>query len=186
VPGRASAWQPAGSSFLLGNQQVLLALGFFDLVVELAQRFLQALGLGGLLLPGVGEMNGALGVLLLPHERLLGQIVAALAHRQHGAMLPVAGQLLLFFHLRLELPLIRDGDGDFGLRLLQLIAHIEKNLVEHLLRILSLRDRIIYVRPDQSRKLIPDTHFLNYPSWATGIRPDSSCTWLVAAMTRLS
>jgi hypothetical protein len=91
-------------------------------------------------------------------------------------VLPIGGKLLLFFHLSFQLALIRDRDRDFRLGLLQLIAHVEENLVEHLLRILGLRDRIIYVRPYEGRKLIPDTHFFLYPSWATGIKPDSSCT----------
>src|SRR5690606_24022227 len=60
---------------LLRNQQVLLALRFLDLVIELTQRVLQALRLLVLPAPGLLECDRALGVLLLPEQRLLRQVV---------------------------------------------------------------------------------------------------------------
>src|SRR5690606_2070849 len=172
-------------ALLFGDEQVLLALGFLDLVVELAQRLLQPLRLVVLAAPGLLERDRALGMLLLPQQRLLRQVVASLAHGQHGAVLPVAGELLLIVELRAQLALIRDRDRDLLLRLRELLAHVDENLVQHLLRVLRTRDRIVDVRAKQRRQLLPDAHCV-YPSCATGTRPASSGRWPEAARTMLS
>src|SRR5690606_6106957 len=93
---------------LLRNQQVLLALRFLDLVIELTQRVLQALRLLVLPAPGLLECDRALGVLLLPEQRLLRQVVTPLADGQHGAVLPVTCELLFLVELCAQLALVRD------------------------------------------------------------------------------
>src|SRR5690606_10288905 len=64
-------------ALLLGDEEVLLALGLLDLVVQLAQRILQLLRLHRLALPRLLERGGALGVLLLPQQRLAREVAAA-------------------------------------------------------------------------------------------------------------
>src|SRR5690606_26876538 len=98
-------------ALLLRDEEVLLALGLLDLVVQLAQRALELLGLHRLALPGLLERCSAAGVLLLAQQRLPGEVVAALAHGEDGAVLPVRGLPALLFDLRLELALVRDRDG---------------------------------------------------------------------------
>jgi hypothetical protein len=97
-------------------------------------------------------------VLLLTQQRLLRQVVAPLTHRQHRAVLPVVRQLLLLLELRPQLALVRDRDGDLLLRLRQLLAHVDEDLVQHLLRVLRPRDRIVDVRAEQRRQLLKDSH----------------------------
>src|SRR5690606_6193152 len=59
-------------TLLLRDQEVTLALGFLDLVVELAERALELLRLTGLRLPRLLQDVRPIGVLLLPDQRLLG------------------------------------------------------------------------------------------------------------------
>ena len=55
-------------------------------------------------------------VLVLAHERLLREIVAALAHREHRALFPLGGLLVLGVHLVVQALLIRDRGGHLLLR----------------------------------------------------------------------
>src|SRR5690606_26688407 len=132
-------------ALLLGDEEVLLALGLLDLVVQLAQRALELLRLHRLALPGLLEGSGALCVLLLPQQSLAGEVVAAFAHGEHGAVLPLGGLLSLLLDLRLELALVGDRDGDLLLGARELLAHVDDHLVEDLLRVLTARDRVVDV-----------------------------------------
>src|SRR5690606_12364573 len=86
---------------LLGDQEVLLPAGLLDLGVELPERLLEALRLVGLPLPGLVERLRPLRVLLVAQQRLPGQVVAPLAHRQHRAALPILRLLRFLLGLRL-------------------------------------------------------------------------------------
>src|SRR5690606_24942346 len=145
-------------ALLLGDEEVLLALGLLDLVVQLAQRALELLGLHRLALPGLLEGSGALGVLLLPQQRLAGEVVPAFAHGEHGAVLPLGGLLPLLLDLRLELALVGDRDGDLLLGARELLAHVDDHLVEDLLRVLAARDRVVDVGADEQRQTLQDAH----------------------------
>src|SRR5690606_12771263 len=117
---------------LLRDQEVPLPLRLLDLVVELAQRGLQLLGLLGLAPPGLLQRHTPVLVLLLPEGRLLRAVVTPLADREDRALLPVRGLLVLLFGLRLQLPLVRDRDRDLLLRTRELPPHVVYDLSEHL------------------------------------------------------
>ena len=55
-------------------------------------------------------------------------------------------------------PLVGDGGGHLLLGLRQLIAHVHEDLVQHLLRILGLRDQVIDVGLEQRRDAVENTH----------------------------
>src|SRR5690606_29457317 len=145
-------------ALLLGDQEVLLALGLLDLVVELAQRVLQLLRLGRLAPPGLLQCGSPLGVLLLPQQRLTGEVVSALPNGEDGTALPFLGLPALLLDLRLELALIRDRDGDLLLRAGELLAHVEDHLVEDLLRVLTARDRVVEVGANEQGQSLQDAH----------------------------
>ena len=140
------------------DEDVLLALGFLDLVVQLPQRTFELLGLFAVLDPRVVQLHGVLDVLVVAQQRLLGEVVAAFLYREHGALLPIFGQLLFLLGLRRQALLVGDRGGDllFGFR--QLAAHVNDQLLEHLLRVLGARNQIVDVRPDQRGQTINDPH----------------------------
>jgi hypothetical protein len=82
----------------------------------------------------------------LPNKRLLGEVVAAFLDGEHGALLPVLGLAPFGVGLVAEALLIGDGGGHLLLGLRQLRAHVDENLVQHLLRILGGGDEIVDVR----------------------------------------
>jgi len=138
---------------LLGDEEIPLPLGLVDLLVELAEGSLELLRLLGLGAPGPVQGSGPVGVLLVPDKGLLGQVVPALLHRQHGPLLPLLGLFDLFIELGAELALVGDGGGDFPLGLRQLVAHVQDDLIQHLLRVFGPVDQIVDVRLDDGRKL---------------------------------
>lgn len=97
-------------------------------------------------------------MLLAAHERLLGEVVAALLHRQHGTLLPVVGELELGLRLVLQSLFVGDGSGNLLLGLRQLVAHVDDDLIEHLLGVFRRGDEVIQVRLDQRRKTVKDAH----------------------------
>src|SRR6185503_1685320 len=96
------------STLLARDQNVLLALGLFDLVVERTQRVLELVGLFAVLDPRVVELHRVLDMLVVAQQRLFGEIVAAFLHRQHGPLLPVLGELLFLLGLGREALLVGD------------------------------------------------------------------------------
>jgi hypothetical protein len=146
------------SPLLLGDEQVPLPLRLLDLVVELPQGALELLGLRGLGLPGLLQHLSPLRVLLLAHERLLGQVVAAFFHGQHRAVLPVPRLLHLVLELRFQLALVGDGRRDLALGLRQLVPHVQDDLVQHLLGVFGPRDHVVDVRLDHRGQLVEDAH----------------------------
>ena len=140
-------------ALLLGDQQVPLPLGLLDLVVQLPERALELFGLARLATPGLLERETPLGVLLVAHEGLLRQIVSALLHGEHGPVLPLPRLLHLIVELGPQLPLVGDRRGDLSLGLSELVPHVEDDLVQHFLRVLSLGDQIIDIRLDEGREL---------------------------------
>src|SRR2546430_17179106 len=86
-------------ALLAGDEDVLLALRLLDPVVQLAQRQLELLGLLTMLDPRLVQLHRALRVLVVPQQRLLGEIVASLLHREHRPALPVLGALFFRVHL---------------------------------------------------------------------------------------
>src|SRR5581483_2782195 len=104
-------------ALLARDEHAPLALRLLDTVVQLAQRQLELLGLLAVLEPGIVELHGVLAVLVVPQQRLLGQIVAPLLDRQHRAALPLLGALALLLHLRGQPLLVRDRRRHLLLRL---------------------------------------------------------------------
>ena len=86
-------------------------------------------------------------VLALPHQRLLGEVVATFLDREHRLLLPVVRLLELGVRLIPQALLVGDRRGDLLLGLGQLSPHVDEDLVEHLLRILRPRDQVVDVRP---------------------------------------
>src|SRR5204863_8133777 len=68
-------------AFLARDQDVLLPLGLFDFVVELAQRTLELLGFLAVLDPRLLYLPSALHVPVVAEQRLLGEIVSAFLDR---------------------------------------------------------------------------------------------------------
>ena len=92
------------------------------------------------------------------HEGLLGELVLILLHCEHRSPLPILSLFQLLPRLILEALLVGDGGGDLLLRLYQLRAHVEDDLIEHLLGLLELGDHRIDVRAEQHRDSIEDIH----------------------------
>jgi hypothetical protein len=143
---------------LAREEEVLLALRLFDLVVEVAERVLEFFRLGLVRLPGLLELLPMLRVLGVAQERLLGEIVAPLLHGEHRLLLPVLRGLVLGLHLVLEALFVGDRAGHLLLGLRQLIAHVDDDLVQHLLRILGLRDQVVDVGLEQRGDAVEDAH----------------------------
>src|SRR3982074_2500369 len=97
-------------------------------------------------------------MLVIARQRLLGEIVTAFLHGEDGAFLPVLGQLLFLLGLRGEPLLIGDGGGDLLPGFRELVAHVDDELLENLLRVLGARDQVVDVRPDQRGQTIDDPH----------------------------
>src|SRR5207247_220438 len=152
--GRARGGQ---SQLLFQGEQLLgrvgAALPRLEPLQGLAARYvLVALG------PRRVHLHGRLRVLVVPQQRLLRQVVAPLLHRQHPALLPVLGALLLLLDLGREPLLVRDGARHLLLGLRQLTPHVHDQLVQHLLRVLRARDQVADVRPDQRGETVKDPH----------------------------
>jgi hypothetical protein len=117
-------------------------------------------------LPRELHLLAARNVLAAPHERLLGEVVASFLHREHCAVLPLLGLAQLLRGLVLEALLVRDRGGDLLLRLHELRAHVDDDLVQHLLRLFCRRDQVIDVRPEKTRDAVEYAHcFLDASLW---------------------
>ena len=138
----------------LRDQEILLALRLLDLVVEVAQRLLQLVRLHLVLLPRHRELLCMLEMLLPAQQRLLGQVVAVFLHREHRALVPVVGELELRVGLVLQALLVGDGGSDLLLRLRELVAHVDDDLIQHLLGVFRRGDEVVQVRLDQRREAI--------------------------------
>ncbi len=143
---------------LAGDEQILLALRFLDLVVQIAQRVLELFGLELVLLPRLRQLLAVRVVLGLAHERLLGEIVAVLRDREPRLVLPVGALLELGVGLVAQPLLVGDRRGDLLLRLGKLRPHVRDDLIQHLLGIFGPRDQVVDVRPQQGRKTIEKAH----------------------------
>src|SRR5207237_332637 len=95
---------------------------------------------------------------VVSQQRLLGEVVAPLLHREHGPALPVLSALLFRVHLRRQAFLVRDGRRHLLLRFRQLTPHVDDQLVQHLFRVLGTIDQVVDVRPDQRRETVKDSH----------------------------
>src|SRR5437879_3934975 len=92
-------------------------------------------------------------------EQLIVDMRNQLAKAKQQVAAAIADEKLLFLlGLRGEPLLIGNGGGRLLLGLRQLIAHVDDELLENLLRILGARDQIVDVRPDQRRQTINDPH----------------------------
>ncbi len=100
-------------------------------------------------LPRDLELLGVGVVLALPHERLLGQVVAPFLDGEHRLVLPVLRLLVLRLELVVQALLVGNGGGNLLLGLHQLVTHVDDDLVQHLLRILGGGDQIIDVGLDE-------------------------------------
>jgi hypothetical protein len=145
-------------SLLARDEDVLLALGLLDLVVERAQLLLELvdgifLQLG--LLAELGELAVVLGLAL---EGLLGQVFVAGAHCQHGLAFPLLPQIGLLVALLFQTLLVGNRDCHLLFRLDELVLHVEDDLVQHLLRILGLGDDVVDVGLEQRSDARKDSH----------------------------
>src|SRR5437773_2352150 len=145
-------------TLLARDQDVLLALGFLDPIVELAQRDLELVRFLAVLDPRIVQLQGGLRVLVVAQQRLLRQVVAPFLDGQHGALLPVLGGLFLLVDLGRQPLLVGDRRRNLLLRLGQLGPHVDDQLVQHLLGVLSAGDQVVDVRPDERRETVKDSH----------------------------
>ncbi len=145
-------------TLLTGHQQILFALRLFDLVVESAERRLECFRLGLVTDPRFMQRLRGLHVLVLPHQRLLGQVVAVLLHAEHRPLLPLFRLFLFFFDLSCQLLLISDRRRHFLFRLCQLTPHVGDQLIQDLLRVFRAVDEIVDVRFEQRTQAIKDPH----------------------------
>jgi len=127
-------------TLLTGHQQILFALRLFDLVVESAERRLECFRLGLVTDPRFVQRLRGLHVLVLPHQRLLGQVVAVLLHAEHRPLLPLFRLLLLFLGLCSQLLLVSDRRCHFLFGLCQLTPHVGDQLIQDLLRVFRAAD----------------------------------------------
>ena len=97
-------------------------------------------------------------MLAAPNERLLGQLVLILLNRQHRSSLPVLRFLQLLPGLVLKALFVGDGGRDLLLRLYELRAHVENDLVEHLLGLLELGNHCVDVRAEEHCDSVENIH----------------------------
>ena len=100
---------------------------------------------------------------LATKERLLGEIITTFVDGQHGAPVPIVGQLELGVGLILQPLFIGNGGGNLLLGFGQLVAHVDDDLIEHLLGVFRRGDEVIQIRLDQRRKAIEDAHGISEP-----------------------
>jgi len=174
LPKMMEAQWRAECASLAGEEQILLALGFFDLVVQIAQRVLELLRLEAVLLPRLLELLSMREVLALAHERLFGEIVAPFLDREHRLLLPVLR--LAEFRVRLiaKTFLVGDRRRDLLLCLGELAAHVDQNLRQHLLGVFGPRDQVIDVRPQQGRESVEYAHGINVPRGTSRAHEDAT------------
>jgi hypothetical protein len=150
---------PLGLGALLSrDEDVALALGLFDLVVEEAERLLQLVDGGLLLGPLIFQGRGELVVLALSGEGFLGQRLVARAKSHHRAPLPLLRVRDLLVELFGESFLVGDGCGDLLFRLDELIVHVQDDLIEHLLGIFRAADQVVEVALDELRQAAENSH----------------------------
>ena len=97
-------------------------------------------------------------VLAVPHERLLGEVVAPFLDGEHRAALPVLRLLVLGVGLVAEPLLVGDRRGDLLLGLHELAAHVDEDLRQHLLGIFGPGDEVVDVGLEQRGEAIEDAH----------------------------
>src|SRR3954469_23782108 len=129
-------------------------------------------------------------MLALAQERLLGEVVAILAYREYGALLPLLRLLVLGVGLIAQTLLVGNGGSDLLLGLDELLPHVDQDLIQHLLGVFGPRDQVVDVRPQHLRQSVDDTHGLTSPALATaanggGLLP-RGCGGLLAAAVVLS
>ena len=114
-------------------------------------------------------VNGLLGavcfviltsdVLAATHECLLCQIVASFLDGQHRPMLPLFSFAQLLRCLILQSLLIGDRGRNLLLGLNQLRAHVDNDLIKHLLRLFCRRDQIIDIGSEETSESVENAHF---------------------------
>jgi hypothetical protein len=146
-------------ALLARDEDVLLALGLLDLVVERAQLLLQLLDRVLLQLPLLGELGLLLVVLAAcgsapPCARLSSLArTASIALRSHSCTSSTCSSHCFFQAL-----LVRDRDRHLLLRLDKLVLHVDDDLVQHLLRVFRLGDQIVQVRFDERAEPRKNSH----------------------------
>jgi hypothetical protein len=97
-------------------------------------------------------------VLAATHQRLFRELVVVLLNREHGSSLPVFRFLQLLLLLVVEALFVRNRGSDLLLRLHELRAHVENDLVQHLLGLLELGDHRVDVRAEEHCYAIENIH----------------------------
>src|SRR6185312_529393 len=158
------------------EQQCLLAVCFFDVVVQITKRILEAIGFLLVRLPCHLHLLAARDVLVPPHERLLGQLVAPFLDGKHRAPLPLLGLAQLAHRLVFEALLIGDRGSDLLLGSHELRPHVGDDLGQHLVRLLYSRDRGVHVCAKETRYAFKDAHAdrigrSSWSRWSSRTRP---------------
>jgi hypothetical protein len=99
--------------------------------------------------PRLLERLGVREVLAMADQRLLGEVIPAFLDREHRAPLPVLGLLELAVGLVTQPLLVGDRARDLLLRPHELRAHVDDDLVEHLLGVFRRGDEVVDVRAEQ-------------------------------------
>jgi hypothetical protein len=97
-------------------------------------------------------------VLLPAQQRLPRQVVAPLLHRQHGPLLPVVRLPELGVRLVAQPLLVGDGRRHLLLGARQLVAHVQQDLVQHLLGVFRRGDEVVEVGLDEGGEAVEDAH----------------------------
>mmetsp|Transcript_30679 Transcript_30679/g.48262 ORF Transcript_30679/g.48262 Transcript_30679/m.48262 type:complete len:327 (+) Transcript_30679:302-1282(+) len=141
-----------------GHQLVLLGLGLRDLGLQLGHALVQLAQSVLLRVQLRPDAVGGVLVLGLPGKRLAGQLVVTLLNGQLRPLVPLLGGGLGGAQLLLK-PLAAGGDLRVGLpHLHQVPLHVGHRLLQHLLRILHLVDKIIQVRLSYPLKPLKHVH----------------------------
>ena len=125
---------------------------------ELAQRVLELFHGSVLAFKLLLERGRVAVVLLFSEERLLGKVILAHLHGEHGLLFPVLRLPLVLQHLALELFLISDGHGYLLLGFQKLLVHVHEELVQHLLRVFRLADQRVDVRFEDCAYSVENPH----------------------------
>src|SRR5215510_5297064 len=143
---------------VLRDQELLLALGFALLQLQLPERLPQEIHLAGQVLGLLGEDLGGLPIGVVPLEGPLGQVVLSLLDRQLGLAHPLVGLPVALGRPLLGQVLLGQRDRQLGLHLDVLVVQVQDHLLDHLLRVLGPIDQVVQIGPDQHAHALQELH----------------------------
>ncbi len=134
---------------MLGHQHLAVRARLAQLLIQLAQRLAQIVGLVLLVLGLSGEAGHQLVVTQRPLKSRASQIVVALLDGQFRLAPPFGCLFDMLGALLPEQMLVGDGDGHLRLHLHQLILHVQHDLFQQPLRILGLLNKVVQICAEQ-------------------------------------